>query len=340
MLIRFDFKNDELANLAFATVTGVKRGLKKITKSAHERLHLVHLFTPSGLHFSTLFLLFWPLFIAWKKTKKTYWPMPLFILTLAPQLLVGYWAIKRVALLKFAFLFLKLKKKHLSPLSVFLMVFAFDFFFGTYEESPLSFSLSFLFLGLIFSALGEGKLVFVLQLLLGQLFASFFFGQPFYFVGLILGVFVTGVFTFIYPLIFFGFTSAPWLKTSWLEPLLDFYLQLILILNEIVLIFSQGLFIEFSTIAVVMGYLLTKRKLLFILVFLNASAVTNLPVSHQSPPWYYQRLQQQTPSEVSRVKKGYRLEMADNNVCLVKLYGVGSWHQYCRFNWASLESSN
>jgi competence protein ComEC len=335
MLMRFDFNNDELANLAFATATGIKRGLKKNTKLAHQRLHLVHLFTPSGLHFSTLFMLFWPFFRRWKKTKNTRWLIPLFALALAPQLLTGFWAMKRIGLLKFTFLILKLKEKHISPFGIFLMVFALDFSWGTYSASPLSFSLSFLFLGLIFSSLGEGKLVFVLHLLLGQLVAGFFFGQPLFLLGFILGILMTGLFTLIYPFIFFCFTSAPWLSTSWLEPLLDLYLQLILVLDEVTLSISEGFLVEFSTIAIVISYILTRKKFLMFLIVFNASATFNLPDSHQSPPWYYQKLDLKKPTEISRRKKGYRLKTHDSRLCLVKLYGVGLWHEYCRYDWST-----
>lgn len=333
MLMRYDFQNDELANLAFATITGVKRGLKKDTKLAHQRLHLVHLFTPSGLHFSTLFMLLSPFFVAWKKTKKTRWLLPLFTLALAPQMLTGFWAMKRVGLLKFAFLFLKLKKKHLSPFSVFLLVFFFDFFLGTYRESPLSFNLSFLFLGLIFSSLSEGKLVFALNLLLGQLIASFFFDQPLFITGFTFGLFVTGVFTLIYPLIFLGFILSPWIKCSWLEPILDYYLKFLLSLSE----FSQGVgdivVVDIVLILTAILFLLGRHKKVLLLILLSAPAVPNLPLSHKSAPWYYEPIKQRNVTEIVRHKKGYRLKTQAGNTCLIKLYQEAGWSEYCRYNW-------
>lgn len=333
MLMRYDFQNDELGNLAFATISGVKRGLKKDTKLAHQRLHLIHLFTPSGLHFSTLFMLFSPFFIAWKKSKKIRWLLPLFALALAPQIFTGFWAMKRVGLLKLAFLFLKVKKKHISPFSVFLFVFFFDFFLGTYRESPLSFGLSFLFLGLIFSSLGEGKLIFALNLLLGQLVASFFFEQPLFITGFTFGLFVTALFTVIYPFIFIGFILTPWFSCSWLEPVLDTYLKFVLTLSELGQGVGDIIFVDVIVILTAILFLLFQNKWLLFLLLFSTPSTLNLPLSHDSAPWYYQSVIQRSITEIVRYKKGYRLKTQAGNTCLIKLYRKGGWFEYCRYNW-------
>lgn len=333
MLLRYDFKNKELANLAFATVTGVKRGLKKDTKLAHQRLHLIHLFTPSGLHFSTLFMLLSPFFIAWKKTRKTRWLMPLLALALVPQIFSGFWAMKRVGLLKFAFLFLKVKQKHLSPFSVFLLVFFFDFFFGTYSDSPVSFGLSFLFLGLIFSSLGEGKLIFALNLFLGQLVASLFFDQPVFIVGFVFGLFMTGLFTLIYPFIFLAFLLAPWFQSSWVEPLIGSYLQFVLTLSELNHAVSDGQAVDFVVILSILLFLGTRLKWTLMLLLLSAPLTPNLPSSHSSAPWYYKQLGAHSFTEIVRHKKGYRLKTQKGSTCLIKLYQKDLWSEYCRYDW-------
>lgn len=333
MLMRFDFDNHELANLAFATITGTKRGLKKQTKQAHQRLHLIHLFTPSGLHLSTLFIFLWPFLMAWKKTKRTLWLLPLFTLALAPQMLTGFWAMKRIGLLKFAFLFFKIKNKNISPFSLFLIVFTLDFFFGTYNESPLSFGLSFLFLGLIFSSLGEGKLVFSLSLLLGQVVASYFFESPLFIIGFFFGLFATGFFVLIYPFIFLAFAFAPWLDCSWIESILKYYLQFILTLSELTQGIGGIILVDGVVILTVLLFLLFQKKTILFLLLLSAPTILNFPPSHQSAPWYYQPVKQRNFTKIVRQKKGYRLKTQAGNTCLIKFYKTDGWSEYCRYEW-------
>ena len=61
--IKEHFKKPENANILFSFITGNKTGISPHTKKAFKKVNLGFLLTPSGIHFSALFIfvsfLFW-----------------------------------------------------------------------------------------------------------------------------------------------------------------------------------------------------------------------------------------------------------------------------------------
>ena len=141
-------------NLIMAYITGNKKTIPKELKRSHQILNLMHLFTPSGLHFSSLYFFFIPLFNFLKKRNTPIFLLFQSFICLAPLLLTGFNSIKRIGI----FYWLKeLKKtavneklKQMKNFYLFILTFILDAIKGSFLESPLSFCYSFIFLGLLF----------------------------------------------------------------------------------------------------------------------------------------------------------------------------------------------
>ena len=120
-------------------LTGRTAPVARWIKEKYKSLGLNHLFTPSGFHLSAVLL---PLM---KLIKSDRWQlMILIVLTMGIFTLSGQGALKRMALIK-------LQQKWLDQKSGFLLALLMDMLFGSFLNSPLSFTYSFLFLGLIYS---------------------------------------------------------------------------------------------------------------------------------------------------------------------------------------------
>jgi hypothetical protein len=163
------------------SITGHEPYRQNELKQSLRNLGLIHLLTPSGLHLSSLFILI-------KKWRILY-PICLFSLFLP-----GLYSLKRVAIIKTFRSFLPLKVS-------FILSFCIDLLFGNFINSPISFSLSFLFLGII---------IFIrknlwLHFFIGQMIVSLFFEQSIS----ILALFISPLLTFIFSCAF------PWLLMSY-----------------------------------------------------------------------------------------------------------------------------
>lgn len=199
----------KILNLFKSFTVGNKKGLDKEVQKKYQMLGISHLFTPSGIHLSSFLLFFYPLSKLLHQKKKRFYLFIASALFLFPYFfLSGYYSIRRILLLKFFNLILKKFRKYFSYFSIFILTFSIDFLFGTYHESPVSFIYSFLFLGIIFSISPHPKLFFFLGLLSGQVLINFFQLTPINFLGSILGLFLTAIFAFIFPVIFCSFIFA------------------------------------------------------------------------------------------------------------------------------------
>jgi len=213
----FDKKDPALFN---AYVLGYKQGLARAIKKAHQILHLMHLMTPSGLHFSAFLLLFWPLTFLGKKgsvLKK----IVITIVCLGSFLLPGFNSLKRMAGFNLLKIFPTRFCSSLNYFRLFWIVFLVDFVFGSFWQFKLSFSFSFLFLGILLSQKSLSLKELTLSLYAGQLISSFFMHTQYYLAGPILGM----LFTF-----FFGpyFILSLILKLlsiafDWKTPLIGLY---------------------------------------------------------------------------------------------------------------------
>jgi hypothetical protein len=151
----------DLLELWESMLTGRTAPVARWIKEKYKSLGLNHLFTPSGFHLSAVLL---PLM---KLIKSDRWQLLiLLILTLGIFTLSGQGALKRMALIK-------LQQRWLDQKSGFLLALLMDMLFGSFFNSPLSFTYSFLFLGLIYS----GKSWLFLWFFFAQALIAYFQGE-------------------------------------------------------------------------------------------------------------------------------------------------------------------
>ncbi len=150
-------KDQELVELWESMLTGRSAPLATWMKERYRLLGLKHLFTPSGFHLSAVLSPFL------KLTKSV--KIHLLLLSLIGLMLFwipGQGALKRMVLIKS-------HQKLLGMKTGFVMALLLDMLLGSFQSGPLSFSYSFLFLGIIYSgARGVGLIFwfFIAQLIL------------------------------------------------------------------------------------------------------------------------------------------------------------------------------
>jgi hypothetical protein len=154
---KLSVNDQELVELWESMLTGRSAPLAAWMKERYRLLGLKHLFTPSGFHLSAVLSPFL------KLTKS----VKIHLLLLALIGLMLFWvpgqgALKRMVLIKG-------HQKLLGMKTGFVMALLLDILFGSFETGALSFSYSFLFLGIIYSgARGVGLIFwfFIAQLIL------------------------------------------------------------------------------------------------------------------------------------------------------------------------------
>ena len=210
------------AALLQSYVRGGSKSLSPRQKHNHRILNLQHLWSPSGIHLAAALMWILPLLPAPTapgkcRRKRFLRTLILLLLYALPWSLPGYFAIKRICLLRI--LYLLLTQIHLRPnyFYFYLGVMGIDFCWGTYQAAPLSFAYSFLFLGTIVAIQPASPLKQSLALLGGQMIASYFNFQAVTVWGHLLGQIITGIFTVCFPLFFISywgqlFFDFPWAK--------------------------------------------------------------------------------------------------------------------------------
>lgn len=331
-LVRFDFASRENAGLLISYAAGLKSGLTKRLRRAHQNLTLVHLFTPSGLHFSAVFLWFLPLALLYRRQKRLIWLAPLLCLCAVPWLLEGFYSLKRIGLLK-AFLLLRFHYGWgVGPYLSFLLIFGCDFLFGTYSSSPHSFQLSFLFLGLLFTCYGTPKIFIFLSLFLGQFLLSYASSTPLSLFGFAIGLFLTSLFSLIFPLLFTAFWLAPWLPFTPLEGLVEFYKNLILLGHQVSEITGSYYPTTPSLLGVMAVFLRLKNRLTILLIglLINASPALNGPLKKPTVPAAYKPVEERVLTEIRWGKRGVYGSTTLNERCAYRLFDQSEWRMSCK----------
>ncbi len=174
------WKDKKLAALVIKSLTGHE--FKRLTteKESLRKLGLLHILTPSGLHLSLFTKIFRYL---------PHWSHLNYLLLLF-FLLPGLFSLKRMLLLK------QFNKVFNLKTSFFLM-FLFDLLRGSYAESPLSYSFSFLFLAIVIS---QPKKLW-LHFFLANLIICFFLKNSISIVAIFLAPLFTFFFTLTFPFI-------------------------------------------------------------------------------------------------------------------------------------------
>lgn len=181
--IGLEVRELELLELWESILTGRSAPLSRWMKERYQRLGLSHLFTPSGFHLSAVLMPFLKIITA--RTHQFYF---LTLLCLLSLLLPGMAALKRM-------LMIKTQQRLLGQHWGFILALLFDVLFGGFQRGTLSFTYSFLFLGIIYSGVRGSGLV--LYFFLGQILIALFQGND-----------VSPLFIFFSPLLNLAFGLA------------------------------------------------------------------------------------------------------------------------------------
>ena len=291
-LIRQKFKERTHFDLIMSYVTGNKRGLPTKLKKSHKALNITHLFTPSGLHFSSLYFFFIPLFMYLKKRSA-----PSFFLThtaicAVPFLLSGFNSIKRICIfhqLKIIKGFSQNAKiQQIENFYIILLTFIIDALRGSFFESPLSFCYSFIFLSLLFCHEDFKTIRTFFYFLGAQIILTFFSMEHFSLLGLIFGFFLTYIFSYLFPIwltIFFIPIKlhSIFSTTFFYEGSVDFFVRSILFLTNLTLDFD----FYFSSLPLVFTVLICSYKmkknvkitLITALLLMHSNPLLNFPIA-------------------------------------------------------------
>ncbi len=192
------------ASLIYSYLTGRKSSLNKTMIRRHKRLGILHLLTPSGLHLHSFFLIITLLFKNSKIHTRKLKILSFFAITISLIYYPQNHAIRRI----FIFQSLSFCLQKISTRNIFFFTFIIDFIIGGFSSSPLSYALSFLFLGIFLSSNKITKAPPYFSLFLGQVLVAIFFSQKIYPLSVFLGFFLTWIFIALFPFVAF-FSLAP-----------------------------------------------------------------------------------------------------------------------------------
>lgn len=196
------FKRKINKELYESFVLGDKKNLSYGVQEKFKKLGVIHIMTPSGLHYGvTLFLLLFFL-NRFKINKKIIILIQIYIGVIIYSYINGLFAFRRYALLFSTKLFNQVfLGKYFSSIQIVLIVFLFDFFFGTKSYSPLSYALSFFFIGIFSLQTSKPKFSLYYHLFIGQCIVAYVFNNQISISNIILSPIYTGFFSLLYPLL-------------------------------------------------------------------------------------------------------------------------------------------
>ena len=306
--------------LRHSFLCGKKKGLGKKRKDAYKRLNLLHLFTPSGLHLSSVSLLFNPL--------KKYFPLIISLIQLGifsfSLTAMGLNSIHRLAKLKMMGTVLSYFKIRIDYFYLFLMVFTYEFLLGNYKNSPLSFAYSFLFIGIVFTSFKRSYLDFSLALFAGQIMAAV--------VGIqkvnLLSFFVSFVITaFFGPLFFLIVLEVIFERIDFLISVNDFLIssfdQLILWISEFIK--SSDHHPGYGLFFVVIFFILKRKVLFFVFLLIYSSPIYNfkLTIIKNLPTYEVSVDKKFLNIKETKKRKDYILIKTEDESCRLRILPTG-----------------
>ena len=222
--IRSKFSRPENSNILFSFITGDKSGISPYTKKAFKKVNLSFLLSPSGIHFScVLFFIFWVI-------KKIKHPRLKIIAKSSVLFLFLFFpsdSIKRLSVLRLLFQLKFLSKIKITPEQIFIITFILAFLKGDYNNSPIGFIYSFIFLGTFFSMKNFSRMTLIAGLFSTQLILGLFLGEKVSLLSIPFGMVGAFLFTMLFPILLI-FLSTFWLfPINWVEPLIRSYVILI-----------------------------------------------------------------------------------------------------------------
>lgn len=253
------------AQVAKAMCLGEKRGIPKQTIQKFKDLQIMHLLTPSGLHFSSLYF---PLKTLLPKNLNQALLVLIFILS---HFLLGFFALKRVIL----YHVIRQIVSWNSTKGVFLLTFFIALLLGSYKQSPLSFIYSFLFWGVIIGSYKKNKLLMMKVLVFGQVMLAYFNSTSIFPIAHAMNFLLTTIITSLFPLIFINFFANFF---EWQQILLEWLTNFILFLINVFHAWQQIIPAYSISLGVLGIYFVIlfmgNRKILLVLLLLNSGELT------------------------------------------------------------------
>ena len=274
--VKDHFNKPENANILFSFITGNKTGISPHTKKAFKKVNLSFLLSPTGIHFSALFI-FVTFFI---KKLKNKWLRTILKLTSISSvfLLPDFQSLKRLGILRIIFQLKFLAKMKISLEKIFFATFILSFVLGHYKSSPVGFIFSFAFLGTFFSLRNHSKLMLICGLFSTQLILALFLGDKVSLLSIPCGLFGSFLFTLLFPLVVLFLLTFWMIPINWIEPLLKLYVTGIKLTAK----YLNGSFTSSSIFLILAMWLLMFHKNstqkyigLFLLLFLHTNTAMN-----------------------------------------------------------------
>ncbi len=181
-------KDLDLLKLWESMLTGRSAPLSRLIKNQYKSLGLSHVFTPSGFHLSAVLL---PILYVIRGPRPQL--ILLMLLGVGITTLPGFSALKRMILIKMCQRLFDLKLG-------FILALALDIIVGTFQTNTVSFTYSFLFLGIIYAGISGLRLV--IWFFIAQIFLAYFQGQEISPLLLLISPALNLIFTGIMPLLF------------------------------------------------------------------------------------------------------------------------------------------
>ena len=317
-------QNKEDFALTRAFILGDKRSLTKKLKTRFTGLHTNHLFTPSGIHFSSFLILFLPFLKKLRRrgNRKISFVLEL-IICLLPFGLSQFYSLKRISVLRISNLIFKYLNFKLDFFYIFSISFFLDFIFGTYSSSPMSFTFSFLFLGSLLSTARFSSIA--LSFLSANLILTLFLHIEVSLIGFFLGFLLTSIFSLIFPFVFISYWVSSFVLIDLTHPFLYIVKNLAHFFYNLSK-YSPLLEIDLVGLFFILIYS-SNRKLRFLIfsIILSSSRIYNIPTDRVK-----QRVSNSSPlHKVWRIDKGIERSRSDSQSCRRKILMRG--HQIrCR----------
>jgi hypothetical protein len=289
-----------------AYLTGQKNGLSKTLKKIHQDLNLQHLMTPSGLHLASLLVI---LGFFFKNPKAQF----AFLLILG----ILVWPYYGLDSFKRMILFGLFRKNPLRPLSLkssFFLTFAFAFALGQYLRNPLSFCLSFIFIGALIYT--KNRLSTFITLGFLQIIIANWFENSFSPMGILIGLCLSLLSPIIFPLFILEalFPNLPF-SFIWIEFLKALH-SLILVKFDLSLLPIIPFFFYLRSYQL-------RRLALALSIFL-----TCLPLGHMATPSTYPSPPPSNFIKRTNLKNGAKFIYDNGMRCYSRLKG-DEWSHHC-----------
>lgn len=272
------FHSPQNANVLWAFLTGQKSGISPMAQKSFNDLELNFLFSPSGLHLASLMALFIFFVKKFKHKKLTKIFQLVFLLA---ALFLPYLAIKRIVCFRILLIAQSYLKKRIPVEVLFLLTFFISFLLGHYQESPLGFILSFLYMGTFIALSEKSKFILVLGLFSSHLLLNFFSGSEISFLALIFNIPLIALFTFLLPFFYLYLFTFKLIHFNWIELIVRFFIVTTNMMAKLLLgsFMSSTLFLM---LAIWVILLKKKKRYLVVLFFLHANLANSPALFSQS----------------------------------------------------------